>query len=190
MITYLVVGLGNPDDSYLNTRHNLGYMFVDALAKRYHYGWNEFKNIAKITEFEVGDKKLILMKSHSYMNESGTAVQAVAAYFKIKPKNIIVTYDDIALDVGRLRLAINKSSGGHNGVQSIIDQLGGSDFIRLRLGIGPQKGPAEKYVLTRIPTIQKRYVTDTIDRGIGCLQTLLDHGLELAATEYNGSKPE
>jgi PTH1 family peptidyl-tRNA hydrolase len=190
MKTYLVVGLGNPDEKYLATRHNLGCLFLDALAVRYRCRWESFKHTAMMTDLEMGDAKLILIKPLTYMNESGEAVQAMAAYFKIPVSNIIVAYDDLSLEAGRLRLAINTSSGGHNGIKSVIQHLGSSDFIRLRLGIGPQKGPSEKFVLTRIPTVQKRIITDTFGRGILCLESLVTEGLAKAATNYNGSKPE
>ncbi len=190
MKTYLVVGLGNPDEKYLATRHNLGAIYLDALAKYLRCKWDSFQHTAWITDAELGEQKLILMKPQTYMNESGEAVQAVATYFKIPVGNIIIAYDDLALDLGRLRLAINTSSGGHNGIKSVIQHLGSTDFVRLRFGIGPQKGPSEKYVLTRFPTVQKRIITDTLQRGIQCLESYLVEGLAQAATNYNGSKPE
>lgn len=190
MKPYLIVGLGNPDEKYLDTRHNLGYLFVDALAQKMHCRWESFKQTAMMAELELAGQKIILIKPLTYMNESGQAVKALAAYFKIPTKNIVVVYDDISLDIGRLRIAINTSSGGHNGIKSVIEHLGTSDFTRLRLGIGPQKGPSEKFVLTKIPTVQKRIITDTIERGILCLESFLLEGLAKAATNYNGSKPE
>jgi PTH1 family peptidyl-tRNA hydrolase len=190
MKTYLIVGLGNPEEQYLNTRHNLGFIFVDTLATQSRSRWQMVKQSAEIATCELGYQKLILAKPLTYMNNSGQAVKALATYYKIPIKNIVIVYDDIALDVGRLRLAINTSSGGHNGIKSVIEHLGSTDFIRLRLGIGPQKGPSEKFVLTRIPTVQKRIITDTITRGIACLESYLVEGLEKAAANYNGSKPE
>ena len=186
----LIVGLGNPGAEYKNTRHNAGFMALDFLAK--HYGFEDFKTLDKgkslVTKGEVAGKKVILMKPQTFMNLSGIPTQAMAAYFKIDRKDIIAIYDEAELPFGQLRIRTDGSAGGHNGVKSLIQQLGGDDFIRVRLGIKPDvpfKGALEDYVLGKLDAVQKASLNHVIHGLPEVIETLIKEGPEVAMNRYN-----
>lgn len=133
----LIVGLGNPGDKYRNNRHNAGFMVVDYLADQFgSSGFNESgQTDALNTDAVVAGEKVKLVKPQTFMNKSGQAVKGLVNYFDIKPSGVLIIHDDIALNTGELRVSFASSSGGHNGVQSVIDCLGTQDFTRLRIGI-------------------------------------------------------
>ena len=146
---WLVVGLGNPGRKYEPTRHNIGFMVVDALAARLGAtAWRDEQRAA-VARVRVDDHTLVLAKPQTFMNESGQSVRSLAAYYKIVPAQILVVADDLDLPFGRLRLRPHGSPGGHNGLRSIINQLGTQEFPRLRMGIGrPARGEPIDYVLS------------------------------------------
>lgn len=138
-MNYLIVGLGNPGKKYSGTRHNAGFMILDHLADLWQ-GSSFTKSSqadALVSEVLVSGHKILLVKPQTFMNNSGKAVMALASYFDILPEQTMVAYDDVDLPLGRIRLAIGRGSGGHRGVQSVIDSLGTRDFLRLRIGISP-----------------------------------------------------
>ncbi|MFH0873723.1 MAG: aminoacyl-tRNA hydrolase [Candidatus Komeilibacteria bacterium] len=183
---YLIIGLGNPGKQYAATRHNFGFLVVDRLAERLAASWeNNAKLASRLAFAEHGGRKLILCQPQTFMNESGLAAKAVAKFYKVPAKNIIAVYDDLALDLGRLKIAVNFSSGGHNGIKSLIQHLGSPDFIRLRLGIGPQKGLAEKFVLERFTATENKQLDDILDQAADCLTTLILEGLAKTASKFN-----
>ncbi len=183
---YLIVGLGNPGNNYALTRHNLGRQVLDLLAERWQGNFSEQKKLAaQIATTEFAGEKIILCRPTVYMNDSGQTIKTVAKFYKIKSKHLIVLYDDLDLIFGRIKLAINNSSGGHNGIKSIIEHLGSRDFLRLRLGIGPSKGQAEKYVLQKFSALEKKKLPEIAGRGADCLTMYLTEGLAKAATLYN-----
>lgn len=148
----LIVGLGNPGDKYKKTRHNAGFMAVEKLAE--YFDMDEFKTLDKgkslMTKGEIAGEQVILLKPQTYMNLSGVPSAAVAHYFKINRNDTIVIYDDADIELGTLNIRKKGSAAGHNGVRSMIEHLGGDDFIRIRLGIKPNKpfpGDLEDYVL-------------------------------------------
>lgn len=149
----LIVGLGNPTKEYENTRHNIGFMAVDALAAEYGITVTTLKHKALIGKGMIEGEKVILAKPVTYMNLSGEAVREISDYYKIPAEDVIVIYDDISLDVGFLRIRKKGSAGGHNGMKSIIAHLGTEDFPRVKVGIG-EKRPGQDladYVLGRFP---------------------------------------
>ena len=133
----LIAGLGNPEDKYLNTRHNFGFKALDVLAQKQNEQWKNHKDMASVVFYESNNKKVLLVKPMTYMNNSGQPLRAVADFYKIKASEILVIYDDFSIPLGTLKFRMNGSSGGHNGINSIIKHLGTSDFPRIKLGIGP-----------------------------------------------------
>ena len=138
---YLVVGLGNPGATYANTRHNAGFLAVDAMAKALGTSLDRARFKALVGEAMLADQRVLLMKPQTFMNLSGEAVREAAAFYHIAPDHVIVVYDDVTLDVGRLRVRGKGSDGGHNGMKSIIAQLGSNEFARVRIGVGKKPHP-------------------------------------------------
>ncbi|HCL56387.1 MAG TPA: aminoacyl-tRNA hydrolase [Spirochaetia bacterium] len=147
----LFVGLGNPGQQYKATRHNIGFRLIEKITSGLNIKMREKNNYALISHpFE--NKTIYFLKPMMYMNLSGISTLHVASYYKIPSENIITAYDDIALPLGKLRIRTQGSAGGHNGIKSLIENLGKDNFIRIRLGIGENKNiPLEKYVLTPFP---------------------------------------
>ena len=137
---YLIVGLGNIGDEYANTRHNIGFRVVDKLAKDANATWED-KRYGFVTTIRVKNRLLTLLKPSTYMNLSGNAVGKAAKFYKIEPQNITVVYDDISLDVGKMRIRKKGSAGGHNGIKSIIENLGTDEFPRIKIGVGKKPHP-------------------------------------------------
>jgi peptidyl-tRNA hydrolase, PTH1 family len=147
----LVVGLGNPGREYSGNRHNVGWMVVEELARRHGGSWRG-KFSGQLAEVRIDGHKVALLKPETYMNESGRSVQAAARFFKVEPDAILVVHDEGDLDLGRLQARRGGGLAGHNGLRSIAQQLGTSDFLRLRIGVGrPERGdprPLADYVLS------------------------------------------
>lgn len=191
----LIVGLGNPGKKYENTRHNVGFDAVDCLAKRWQVSLSANRRFnADCGEgFVKPGMKVTLLKPSTYMNRSGQSIRAAADWFKIAPESILVIYDDMALPIGRIRLRLSGSAGGHNGVKSAIAHLNSQDFPRLRIGIGaPSKesdDPDKKvvsHVLGRFSVQESKVVKDILE-WVGDAVTLsMTKGVEQAMNLYNG----
>lgn len=184
---WLVVGLGNPGDDYADTRHNVGFMVVDTLAARFSISIRQ-----KTLNFLYGrgfieEQKAILIKPLTFMNRSGIAVwDAISKYEEIE--NILIVHDDLDLETGVIRIRKSGSSGGHNGIQSIIDRLGSTDFLRLKIGIGrPKRGPAEKYVLRRFNKQERPVIEETIEIAADAIQEILTSGVSSAQNKFHSS---
>ena len=180
----LIIGLGNPGLQYEKTRHNFGAMVLDAWVKD-KCVWKHHRTGNSVCSFVFGQKKLILAKPKTFMNESGSAVSAIRAYYKCSVANMIIVYDDLDLPFGALRVATNKSSGGHNGIQSIIERLGSADFVRVRMGIGSATGAAEKYVLQVFTPEEQEKLPELLRTGYFAIESLIINGLEKTASEFN-----
>ena len=141
-IQRLVVGLGNPGLEYARTRHNAGFLAVDTLAKQANASLQQMKFRADCGEAMLGGVRCLLMKPVTYMNNSGEAVAAAAEFYKLKPEQVLVLYDDISLPPGKLRIRRKGSAGGHNGIKSIIALLGSDEFPRIKIGVGAKPNPA------------------------------------------------
>ena len=183
----LITGLGNIGDKYCFTRHNAGFMLVDKIALDNNLSFKtESKLKCMLTKMRYKDDDILLAKPTTFMNLSGEAVSAIINYYKINIKNIIIVYDDIALDLGRIRLRANGSDGGHNGIKSIIKHLGTKDFNRLKIGIGPQPPvPSENYVLQNFPKEHLELLKDTLKRSEDAIFFLLENGMEKAQNKFN-----
>ena len=185
----LIVGLGNPDDKYANTRHNIGFDVVDALAQSWQYSWKKNKRFyGMIAEGRSPQNHQVwLLKPLTYMNRSGQSVKAVLDWYKISPASILVIYDDLDLPLGRARMRLSGSAGGHNGMKSIISHLGSQEYPRLRLGIGKTKQSVNtsSYVLGRFSTEERPIVANVIELAVEIIEQSLHNGIEKTMSLYN-----
>jgi len=159
---HIIVGLGNPGEQYEQTRHNAGFMAVDALAKKLGLKWKSNKKFK--ADLAKGDD-VILIKPLTFMNNSGSAVAAALAYFKLSPEKLTVIHDDLDIESGKYKISVDSRSAGHNGVQSIIDHLKTKNFRRTRIGIKTselEKIPAEKFVLQKFKPEEKKIIKQLI----------------------------
>jgi PTH1 family peptidyl-tRNA hydrolase len=179
----LVAGLGNPGPEYAATRHNIGFMVVDQFAAQFGSTW---ERSTKWDALSAKCASVLVVKPKSFMNRSGYPLLAIAQFYKIEPREILVVLDDLALPLGRLRLRIRGGPGGHNGLESIIMQFGTEEIARLRIGIGeaPPKGSVD-YVLSRFFEEEKPIVRSTIDRAVETLKCAIDNGLISAMNTFN-----
>ncbi len=188
---HLVVGLGNPGVKYEQTRHNVGFRVLNEVAKRLQVKWKSDTNCkAEVIETHYLGEKLVLAKPQTFMNRSGEAVQALAVRFKIDPSNIWVAYDEAALSLGTIRVRLGGSSGGHNGVKSIIDSLGTDAFGRFRLGINlPHEGLAlDSYVLSRFAAEETEVAELAINQTATHILEALREGLREQSFEVDPEK--
>lgn len=186
MATKLIVGLGNPGPQYQWTRHNAGFMVLDRLAEIIRVSVDRTKFNGFYGEGNWLGERLVLLKPQAYMNLSGRGVAEASRFFKIAPADIIVIHDDLDLPFGQIRLKEGGGHGGHNGLRSIIADLGSADFLRLRVGIGrPDKGSAEKYVLSSFPVEESGFVRHVADGACEALEMLLREGLPKAMSIFH-----
>ncbi|MFW0837571.1 MAG: aminoacyl-tRNA hydrolase [Candidatus Komeilibacteria bacterium] len=183
----LIVGLGNPEKKYTFTRHNLGWLVLDKLANG--LDWSNSSNAAaQYIQTTIADQPVELLKPFTYMNNSGLAVAYAAQKHDLRPKDIIIIYDDMALPWGKLRIGQFNSSGGHNGIKSIIDKLGYRDFIRLRLGIYNDQTelmPREKFVLQKFGPLEKKHLPQILNQAEQVIHRLLKTDLATTQSEFN-----
>ena len=178
----MIVGLGNPGKDYIDTRHNAGFMVVDQYASGLGLCFSDEQRWkSKISKH--GDCYLI--KPQTYMNDSGVAVGQVAAYYKIRPTEILVLYDDMDLPLGRLRIRGSGSAGGHNGMRSVINHLGTQDFPRLRIGIGAGAKGTVKHVLGKFRDEERSELEKSVKNAVLALAVIIEQGLPEAMTRFN-----
>ena len=185
---WLVVGLGTPGDKYENTRHNAGFMVVDELAERLHVPVQRLKYKALTNTAEVGGKRVLLMKPVTYMNLSGEAVRQAAEFYKIPPERVLVISDDVSLPVGKLRIRKGGSAGGHNGLKSIIAQLGSDRFPRLKIGVGEKPHPdydMADWVLSKFAGADRQMIEEAMKRAADAVECLLRDGADQAMNKFN-----
>jgi peptidyl-tRNA hydrolase, PTH1 family len=179
----LITGLGNPGPEYAQTRHNIGFAVVEQFAAGVGATWEKSTKWDALTA-KCGDA--LLVKPMSFMNRSGQPLHAVAQFYKIEPKEILVVLDDLALPLGRLRIRPDGGTGGHNGLESIILQFGTEEIPRLRVGIGAAPGEgAVDYVLGRFFDEEKPLVRSTVDRAVAAVKCAIDNGLVSAMNTFN-----
>ncbi|MGM0501102.1 MAG: aminoacyl-tRNA hydrolase [Bacillota bacterium] len=182
----LVVGLGNPGSKYKDTRHNAGFMVVDRLADKYNFRLSKEEKKALVAKERIKGEKIILAKPQTFMNNSGQAVQQLANYYKIEPKDVVVVYDDLDLDAGQLKIKPKGGHGGHNGVKSIINCLGAKNFSRVRIGIGrPEYRTVTDYVLSKFSREEKKEVEDALEKGAKAVELFIAGKLNQAMNKYN-----
>ena len=183
----LIAGLGNPGVQYQQTRHNVGFMVLDAFAKRYGADFQPWQKLGAYAKVSVGDKDVFLAKPMTYMNLSGQMVCHLARFFKIPAENQLICFDDMSLNLGDIRLRASGSAGGQKGMKNIIELSGTDKIARLRVGIGPRPSVinAADFVLSRFSKEQLPVLQDAVERAVQALEVYLTDGLEKAMTNVN-----
>ncbi len=186
MNTFVIAGLGNPGPKYQWTRHNAGFLFLDRLAHHENLAITRSSFSGLAGEWKYRDSRLILLKPQTFMNLSGRSVMQALQFYKLPVTSLIVAHDELDLPFGTVRFKQGGGHGGHNGLRSIMEQLGRGDFIRLRIGIGkPQHGDSTNYVLGNIPPAEMEILPRILDGGLEMLETMLDEGLPKAMSLFN-----
>ena len=189
--TWLIVGLGNPGREYEKTRHNAGFRAMDILAQKLGCKPDKLKYQGFYCQVNYQGKKLLLLKPQTFMNLSGRSVAPLATFFKVPAKNIIVMFDDISLPPGRLRIRADGSAGGHNGIKSIIAELGNQDFPRVKIGVGAKPHPdfdLADWVLSAFTAQEEKALQPALERAADAALAIIDHGVPEAANRFNGTK--
>ena len=189
-MVWLVVGLGNPGSDYKNTRHNIGYMVVDELARENSLTWSSHKARADVAAFKIGvgidAPGIVLAKSHSYMNESGGPIKALCNFYKVEVENLIIIHDELDIPYNTIRVKKGGGDNGHNGLKSATNALG-PDYYRIRMGIGRPVGsqdPAD-FVLKNFSSAEKVELASFISKGAEAVEYLIKNGLVATQSAYN-----
>ncbi len=184
----IVVGLGNPGDEYIDTRHNTGFKVIDSLAKALLIEVRKRKFGARFGSGEFADKKLILLKPWQFMNRSGQAVATAAGFYKLGAGDLLVVTDDMDLEPGRIRIRSKGSAGGHNGLADIIEKLGTNEFARCRIGIGHSgEEDAVEHVLNKPGKAEEPLLAEAIERARKAVLCWIEYGIEKTMNEFNRS---
>jgi len=182
---WLIAGLGNPGRKYSRTRHNVGFMVIEEVADSYMINLTARKEY-RIGRGSVEGHDILLVEPLLFMNLSGLAVKKILRKFNIQPENLIIIHDDIDMETGKLRIRRTGSSGGHKGVESIIQNIGSKDFIRIKIGIGrEQEIPAEEYVLSKFKRQEIGAIKETIQRAADAIHSIISEGADKAMNEFN-----
>ncbi|HEX6215384.1 MAG TPA: aminoacyl-tRNA hydrolase [Vicinamibacterales bacterium] len=189
----LIAGLGNPGQEYRDTRHNVGFMVADVIVNRWGVGgqWREKFDAMLIKHF-VGDDDVVVIKPLTFMNLSGRAVQATAAFYKIEPADVFIVTDDVALPLGRLRARRDGGAGGHNGLKSVIQHLGTQAFPRMRVGVGRGDGDRDlaDHVLGRFDASERDTVSAAVLRAADATEMFISDGIERVMNAFNAAEKE
>ncbi|AOZ97539.1 aminoacyl-tRNA hydrolase [Butyrivibrio hungatei] len=186
---YVIAGLGNPEKKYFETRHNVGFATIDALSDKYNIELTETKFKAAFGKGRIGNERVILVKPLTYMNLSGEAIRPICDYFKVDSKEeLIVISDDVDLDVGKIRVRPKGSAGGHNGLKSIIAQLGHSEFNRVRVGVGkrPKEYDMVDWVLGHFQGEDAVSIKEGINKAVNAVEEIISTGVDSAMNDFNG----
>ncbi len=187
---WLIVGLGNPGREYEKSRHNAGFRCIDILAEKLGCKIDRLKFQGLYGQCSYKGTKLFLLKPQTFMNLSGRSVLLLSAYFSIPPQQIIVLFDDISLEPGRLRIRADGSAGGHNGIKSIIQELGAQNFPRVKIGVGAKPHPdydLADWVLSSFTALEEKALTVSLPNGADAALAIIDHGVPEAANKFNGT---
>ena len=190
--SWLIVGLGNPGKEYERTRHNAGFRAIDILADKLGCRIDKGKFQGLYSQTVYGDKKLFLLKPQTYMNLSGRSVLQLSAYFNIPPQRIIVLFDDISLAPGRLRIRADGSAGGHNGIKSIISEVGSQSFPRVKIGVGSKPTPEfnlADWVLSAFSAKEEKDLQFALANAADAALCIIDNGVPESANRFNGTHP-
>ena len=187
-LTHIIVGLGNVGKEYDKTRHNAGFIAIDALADKYGARINQAKFHALVGEANIGGKRVLLMKPTTYMNNSGIAIAEAASFYKIPPENVLVLHDEISFDVGVMRIRRKGSAGGHNGLKSIIASLSSDNFPRIKIGVGKKPSPEYdlvSFVLGRFPEDDIKGLLALMPDIISSSELILNGKIDEAMNKYS-----
>ena len=185
---FMIVGLGNPGVQYERTRHNAGFLAIDKLAQKYSCAFPKNKFDAHFGEAQIGDKRILLVKPQTYMNNSGSAVRAVSDFYKIPHDKIIIMFDDISLEVGKIRLRRKGSAGGHNGIKDIIAHLGTEDIMRIKIGVGEKPNPdydLKDWVLGKMPKEQEELFDASFKNASDAAEEIIKRGIDSAMNKFS-----
>ena len=184
---YLIVGLGNPEPEYSYTRHNMGFDVINKIAKKCEIDISRTKFNGLYGSGIIKDEKVILLKPQTYMNLSGQSIKPFVDFYKIPLENVIVVYDDISLDVGKLRIRAKGSAGGHNGIKNIIQHLGTDVFPRVKVGVGekPKGMDLADYVLGHFSKDEQPLIRESVERAKDAVSCMLSEGIASAMNKYN-----
>ena len=185
---WLIVGLGNPGMQYENTRHNAGFMAVDKLAEETGFAFAKNKFNALLGEFKIGEKRILVIKPQTFMNNSGSAVIKTAVFYKIPTERIIVLHDDISFDVGVIRMRRKGSDGGQKGLRDIIELLGTEDIARVKIGVGKKPHPQAdtvNWVLGKFPKEQTEELQKSLKTAVDAVKEIIVNGIDSAMNKYN-----
>ena len=185
--TYVIAGLGNPGKEYENKRHNMGYKTIDVLSSDENIDVRRSKFHSVIGQGRIAGKKAVLVKPETYMNRSGIAVREAAMYFNVAPENLIVIYDDIDLPSGSIRIRKSGGAGTHNGMKSVIDQLGTKDFIRIRIGVGAAEAGEDLVdrVIGEVPAAERELLQNAAAEAAAAVKDIIDIGVDNAMNRHN-----
>jgi len=183
----LIVGLGNPGSKYAGTRHNVGFDVVDRIATRWCVDMRTEKFSGRFGLGEIAHQRVALLKPLTFMNRSGRAVAAAGRFYKLSLSDLLVIVDDHALPLGRLRIRAKGSSGGHNGLQDIVDRVGSTEWCRMRIGVDEPIGDPVGHVLGRFHESERPVLEAVLDRAVEAASCWVSEGPELAMTRFNGS---
>jgi PTH1 family peptidyl-tRNA hydrolase len=190
-MTWLVVGLGNPGDKYAATRHNVGQMVIDELVSRHNVKLSSHKSRTHIAAFKLGvgvdAHPVIVAKSHSFMNETGGPIKALANFYSVEPQKIIALHDELDIPFAAIRTKIAGGDNGHNGLKSMTSAFGTAEYYRVRLGIGRPMGEQDPgdFVLKAFSKVEQKDLGEFIVRGADVVESLINEGLERTQTRYN-----
>lgn len=185
---FIVVGLGNPGNKYTYTRHNSGFLCIDMLAEKLNFRVDRLKFKSLICDTNINGHRCIVMKPQTFMNNSGEAIRECASFYKIPPEKVIVIYDDISLDVGRLRIRRKGTDGGHNGIKSIIYHLNNDQFPRIKLGCGKKPHPDYDlidWVISEFKKDELKALEPALENACKAIELLLDGEIDKAMNLYN-----
>ena len=191
-IMIIIVGLGNPGPRYEDTRHNVGFKVVDMLSEKHGIVVGYVKHHAFCGTGRIGGKQVVLAKPQTYMNNSGASVREIVSYYKADPENeLIVISDDIDLSIGRIRVRASGSAGGHNGLKSVIQELGTSGFDRVKIGVGskPEEWELADWVLSRFNPLDMDAVRFSLKRAVNAVECILEKGVDQAMNSFNRAVP-
>ena len=189
---WLIIGLGNPGKQYERTRHNCGFRAIDLLAEKLGCKVDKGKFQGLYGQTTYNGKKLFLLKPQTFMNLSGRSVLQISAYFNVPPQRCIVLFDDISLEPGRLRIRADGSAGGHNGIKSVIQELGSQEFPRVKIGVGAKPHPEQDladWVLSGFTPAEEKALSAALEQAADAALCIIDQGVPQAANRFNGFKP-
>lgn len=187
---YIIAGLGNPGSKYENTRHNMGFKAIDAMASEYGIDVNRSKFKGLIGEGRIGTEKVILLKPQTYMNLSGQSVREIMNFYKIPEENLIVIYDDFDLPIGSIRVRKSGGPGTHNGMKSVVQELGSRKFPRVRVGIGSSDGSTIQFVIGKVGKDEQQILNEAAEAAASAAADIIRIGIENAMNIHNTRKSE
>lgn len=184
---YLVVGLGNPGSKYTFTYHNVGFLCIDYISQKHNIIMDKNKHSAILGKGTINNVEVLLAKPQTFMNLSGESVREIARFYKILPQNIVIIYDDISLDIGKIRIRLKGSAGGHNGIKSIACNLCTESFIRIRIGISKEntKMDLASYVLSKINDDEKEVLYNAMQNSCIALEYIVNDNIQKSMNEFN-----